>query len=73
METFKIIGVRKMMKDVILDELRKRPNSTIPDLVSAGLEKGRPLQETLRQMEKDGLIISRLPNRDTPLRLYSKK
>ena len=43
---------------------------TIVDLWNAGLDRGKPLHETLRALEKLGKISNRLEFRDSPHRIY---
>lgn len=54
----------------VMDVLGDVDTATIRDFVEAGLRRGRPLQETLRTMEANGLLVSRLPKATSPLRLY---
>jgi hypothetical protein len=44
---------------------------TIVDLWQAGLERGKPLHEALRSLERDGQIENRLEGGYTPHRVYS--
>lgn len=60
-------------QEVIMDVLASMDKATIHDFMDAGLERGRELHQTLREMEAEGLLTSRLPTRDTPLRLYEMR
>jgi hypothetical protein len=56
------------MRNAIVAMLTKP--TTIGDMVDAGLQRGQALKTTLRDLEDEGLIESRLPNPTMKQRVY---
>ncbi len=54
----------------ILEVLRAPEPQTIHDFAAVGLVRSSTLKQALMELEKDGLIVSRLPMATSPLRTY---
>ncbi len=62
--------MKQHIKLRIVEALKAPEPQTVRDFAACGLERSDSLKHALIELERDGIILSRLPYATSPLRLY---
>ena len=62
--------MKQHIKIRIVEALKAPEPQTVRDFTACGLVRSDSLKHALIELERDGIIISRLPFATSPLRLY---
>jgi predicted ArsR family transcriptional regulator len=62
--------IRSFTERQILEVLKAPEPQTVRDFAAVGLSRSHTLKHALMDLERDGLIVSRLEGASSPLRTY---